>query len=1064
MPPSSIASRMSQLSVLPPLATDVLKSFRKVGAATEGEPLERALGQLNFQSEAHALAVGDGKLNDLRALIPGTYRDRLWLIIKQLYDAAKKIGNVSSSHKKLLAHKSQNTWPPSLVPRAKKPELQLSGPYKTPHGAAVEKTLSDLAVKQAGELLDVMIKTKTEELAYLLNEVLAPKNYEMVMKTALTMDLEAAKLVHGFTTPGDANITKYPEWIMVEHNRILVQAPIIASRAIELARSQTARIDLKAEGKAKLHQSVDVAMGGMDPDSPAVRKTIEQLVNERVKAALDQRKPKKPKNKGTLVEHFDTMILTNSTSRKRQREETNWGLACPEKNRKAFREEAGEQERAQTQALESHRKRRRQEAEAERIDVSQSISFHKPSSYPDEILTLPFHLQFKLLASRCPIEEIEAKMRFLPGPFVQEGISISDVIRYDLGVNLKYLYPTQWKSTLLQEAYDQLSYSVRWAWFWETRRSEVLSSYNPRFKLSFSEKREPPKMTTRLEKGLVAGWEYLKQFGDAVPPPRQKPAQGRRPDWENLKKYLDDEDLIVKETDKNLGVAIFRRDWYTTEALTQLEDDAYKPIHVSVIKDRMTRAKTEVMGLFEDPCADPLTSQEKKFLQEGITYHCDLPGWHGIPKVHKNPWKLRPIVPSYSWVTTNMAKIVQRYLQPMVANVPWIAQSTYDVVKLLNAARIPVRTGASKIFVYTGDVTAMYTNIDTTMALSQIKSLLWPEAINGEHRPDPHPCASFLYRAIRLINDHALFHFEGQPFLQAKGLTMGASCSPDIANLTCAGYENKGSCKEFREDPSTLFYVRYIDDICTAVYATSKEEADRSIARHNLGPLHITWACVAEDEGPSPFLDLSIYILPRSTHFDYKLYRKPFNRFMRIPWSSAHPVQVKKACFSSELTRIATCTSQLHDYNAAVAEYREILLARGYPSKVLHSWVRAETEKRWRSSIEQLLGKPKEASTPPTIMKSEYNTVWNDIKPSKIRDAITRAWASGPLSDSEMKFCQTFADRRMIIAYSKTRSLGDDVSSLNACITHERENQYFQWLDQGVFEGLGTPRYESETE
>lgn len=144
---------------------------------------------------------------------------------------------------------------------------------------------------------------------------------------------------------------------------------------------------------------------------------------------------------------------------KRKREERLRG-SVPEKTRQVL-EEAGKGTHAQTQAVTERRKRLRKEAEAERMNVSSSIIFHKPSTYPDQILTLPFHMQFKLLASRCPIENIEAKMRFLPGPFVQEGISLPYNIRYDLGCNLKFLYPTALKRTILREAYDLFEYKVR---------------------------------------------------------------------------------------------------------------------------------------------------------------------------------------------------------------------------------------------------------------------------------------------------------------------------------------------------------------------------------------------------------------------------------------------------------------------------------------------------------------------------------------------------------------------------------------------------------------------------
>lgn len=163
------------------------------------------------------------------------------------------------------------------------------------------------------------------------------------------------------------------------------------------------------------------------------------------------------------------------------------------------------------------------------------------------------------------------------------------------------------------------------------------SAYNPRFKLSNAQRPEPPKMTEALEKGLRAGWDFLTSVGEAVPLERQLPDCGRRPDWEQLRTFLDEQDLLVEETDKNLGVAVFSRQWYTKEALTQLEDDPYKPIHVRSVVDHIAGAKQRVGVPADSPGATQLTDQERKLLREGIEHHYDLLRWHGIPKVHRTP-------------------------------------------------------------------------------------------------------------------------------------------------------------------------------------------------------------------------------------------------------------------------------------------------------------------------------------------------------------------------------------------------------------------------------------------
>ena len=43
-----------------------------------------------------------------------------------------------------------------------------------------------------------------------------------------------------------------------------------------------------------------------------------------------------------------------------------------------------------------------------------------------------------------------------------------------------------------------------------------------------------------------------------------------------------------------------------------------------------------------------------------------LPRFHVIPKVHKNLWSSRPIIPSHSWITSRVSKVVDYTLQKIV--------------------------------------------------------------------------------------------------------------------------------------------------------------------------------------------------------------------------------------------------------------------------------------------------------------------------------------------------------------------------------------------------------------
>lgn len=253
---------------------------------------------MNLDTKSLMLPMGVWKLHELRVLVPPSYRDRLWVIIMRLYDAATKFWDVSSSHKELVAHKAAGTWPASLVAVAQKTDLHLDdGPFKTLHAAGIDTMLTALSQKHAGKLLDAMIQMKAQEMKYFLDGVLAPKNYEPLIGEALAQDLDAMLSFPGLNTQGDEHTREYPEWLLATHKWILIQAPNIASRAIEIARAPPSRVDLRTESKAKGPRGASVALA--DPKSPAVpwvpapalgkRKAVQEL---RLTTDLNTKRPR----------------------------------------------------------------------------------------------------------------------------------------------------------------------------------------------------------------------------------------------------------------------------------------------------------------------------------------------------------------------------------------------------------------------------------------------------------------------------------------------------------------------------------------------------------------------------------------------------------------------------------------------------------------------------------------------------------------------------------------------------------------------------------------------------
>lgn len=165
--------------------------------------------------------------------------------------------------------------------------------------------------------------------------------------------------------------------------------------------------------------------------------------------------------------------------------------------------------------------------------------------------------------------------------------------------------------------------------------------------------------------------------------------------------------------------------------------------------------------------AEDISEQEFDFIANGIETLVELPPFHGIPKIHKNPWKLRPIAPiapMHSWVKTNVAIWLHIQLAPFLTDFPWILRSTKDRTAMISKIVVPERKDGYKMYKCTGDVVAMYPsiplndtdkgnpNIITWGLYSMLDTIL--VRLCSLHRISIEK-QELISQAIRLVNSHS---------------------------------------------------------------------------------------------------------------------------------------------------------------------------------------------------------------------------------------------------------------------------------------------------------------------
>jgi hypothetical protein len=104
--------------------------------------------------------------------------------------------------------------------------------------------------------------------------------------------------------------------------------------------------------------------------------------------------------------------------------------------------------------------------------------------------------------------------------------------------------------------------------------------------------------------------------------------------------------LIIKPTDKNLDPALMELETYVKQVLKEhLLTDNYAQLPQKEMERRMSNLKATLQDILSNS-QDQLNKAETTYFQRSLKSLFRLPIFYGLPKVHKTPMSLRPVVSS----------------------------------------------------------------------------------------------------------------------------------------------------------------------------------------------------------------------------------------------------------------------------------------------------------------------------------------------------------------------------------------------------------------------------------
>lgn len=364
--------------------------------------------------------------------------------------------------------------------------------------------------------------------------------------------------------------------------------------------------------------------------------------------------------------------------------------------------------------------------------------------------------------------------------------------------------------------------------------------------------------------------------------------------------------IIVVKSDKSNHTVIMGRDDYNNKVELLLKDEKT----YSVLKTNPTnRLQNIINSQIKNIIASDDLGSEKMRLRNCIIHNGIAPKLYCLIKTHKNN-ALRPIVTT---IGSPLYKI-SKYIVEILNQIPLDSINIKDSFSFKEKLNY-IGLGSRDILV-SFDAVSLFTNINLDKAYDIILDK-WPliEGITVLNKEQ-------FFELLRLIFDNAYFVYGDKVFEQKRGVAMGSSLGPIIANLymdhLLTNYTNLFPY-------SVPFLYKFVDDIITAM---PRDQVVPTLNIMNSLDDDIKFTEEIETNGMLDFLDL------RLVRANDKIYSKWNRREVKserlLNYYSNHPLVHKQNLIFNLITRADRLSDKQYK-NEAIVKVKQLLSKNNYP-------------------------------------------------------------------------------------------------------------------------------------
>lgn len=413
-----------------------------------------------------------------------------------------------------------------------------------------------------------------------------------------------------------------------------------------------------------------------------------------------------------------------------------------------------------------------------------------------------------------------------------------------------------------------------------------------------------------------------------------------------LSELKNNSNFIIKPADKGGAVVVMDKINYKAEAYRQLNNmKYYKKIERPLANEIVPIINKNISALLD---RSKITVKQANYLRAS----CPLNprSFYLLPKIHKPAAKWphkrmpegRPIVSDSGSETERVSELIDYFLKPIAIDSDTYLKDSYDFIGKIRGRNVP-----ENAILVTGDVTALYTNMEIDHSIQRVKE----EFIL---HPDPNRDDEIILNLLEISMKNNDFMFNGEQFLQCCGTAMGKRYAPNLANIYLKPFDRLAKTG-FHIEP--LLFYRYIDDIFFLWLGTVEQLKEYETYLNSLIPgiqVTLNWSKQRVN-----FLDTTVYKCPDASgniKLQTKIYFKPTDTHQLLHATSYHPKHTTKGILKSQILRFKRISSHESEFNQACRILFKTLQIRGYKRSLCRRIKTLVWNTDWQPRVKQQPG------------------------------------------------------------------------------------------------------------